>query len=161
MKPSNELLSTALALTMSAGIIGCRQKQEAQTPGEADGRRANLVALESSHAVQNGPKVLKRKADTDDLKNLLLAYLNYTERQHRSPAKLEDISRALRGSPKILEAVQDGFYVVVWKMPNPSSKTILAYAKDPEADGTRLVGRGDGSVSRLSQEQFEIALKKK
>jgi hypothetical protein len=161
MKPSHEVLSTVLALIVSALIIGCQQKQEAQTPGEADGRRASPAALESTNAVQNGSKIPKRKADTDDLKNLLLAYLNYTERQHRSPAKLEDISRALRGSPKILEAVQDGFYVVVWKMPNPSSETVLVYVKDPEADGTRLVGRGDGSVSRLRQEQFEIALKRK
>jgi len=51
----------------------------------------------------------------------------------------------------------DGDYVVNWGIPNPSSSTILAYAKDMDMYGSRLVAKGDGSVVRMNNEEFERA----
>jgi hypothetical protein len=52
----------------------------------------------------------------------------------------------------------DGDYVVKWGIQNPSSNSILAYAKDPDVYGTRLVAKGDGNVARMEKGEFQQAL---
>jgi len=59
---------------------------------------------------------------------------------------------------KMEEALKEGdLYVVNWKLSNVSANTIIAYVKEPDSYGTRLVAKGDGSVTRMSKEEFEKA----
>jgi hypothetical protein len=48
-------------------------------------------------------------------------------------------------------------YVVNWKLSKLSSNTIIAYAKEPDPAGMRLVAKGDRSVVRMNNADFEAA----
>jgi len=70
----------------------------------------------------------------------------------------------LRGglTPRMIEALKDdSVYVVIWNIRNPSSETIIAYVAEPDSYGTRMVAKGDGSVVRMTQEEFDKAKPKR
>jgi hypothetical protein len=57
------------------------------------------------------------------------------------------------------ESLQTGYFVFAPSQ-NPTSQTIVIYEKDPDTNGMRVVLMGDGSVQRLSEEQFKAAMPK-
>jgi hypothetical protein len=111
----------------------------------------------SAGAVQNVRQAAKRVGDGNDLRNFAQAYTYYAlENGGRGPASVQDIRGSL--TPKMVNAFgNDGDYEVKWGIQNPSSNSIVAYAKDADVYGTRLVAKGDGTVVRMSKEEFEQA----
>jgi hypothetical protein len=100
---------------------------------------------------------VKRVGDENDLRNFALAYTQHAlANGDRGPSSVQEIRDSL--TPKMVRAFQpDGDYEVNWGLKNPSSNSILAYAKDPDVYGTRLVAKGDGTVVRLTKQEFEQA----
>jgi hypothetical protein len=109
-------------------------------------------------AVQNIRQAAKRVADGGELKNFALAYVQYALLNNRGPSQIEDLQDSL--TPKMVEAFRDKeLYAVNWKIANPSGNTILAYVKEPDSYGTRLVAKGDGTVTRMNKDEFEAAIR--
>lgn len=108
-------------------------------------------------AVQAVRGAVKRVGDENELRNFALAYTQFAlANGDRGPSNVQEIRDSL--TPKMVKAFQpDGDYVVNWGIKNPSSNSILAYAKDPDPYGTRLAAKGDGTVVRLSKEEFQKA----
>jgi hypothetical protein len=72
---------------------------------------------------------------------------------------VDDIKDSLDANT--IAAFKEGTCVGVWNLRNLSSSTIVAYVKDPDSYGTRMVAMGDRSVQRLNQQQFDAAIKAK
>lgn len=110
----------------------------------------------SHGVVQNVRQAAKRAADGSELRNIAIAYTQYADANRRGPASINDIKDSL--SSRTIEGLQDNsVYTVVWKLQNPSASTILAYATELDSFGTRLVAKSDGSVNRMTKEDFEKA----
>jgi hypothetical protein len=121
-----------------------RQPQTGQNTQESAGLSTNLRQAK------------QRVVDEAALKNFALAYFTYFSENGRGPSGANDLKGSL--DPKMEEALKDGdLYVVNWKLSNVSGSTVIAYVKEPDAYGTRLVARGDGSVTRMAKEDFEKA----
>jgi hypothetical protein len=101
------------------------------------------------------------KALSNDLKEILLAYHNYADKNKGSaPTKAADLAPLLE--KRALARLEDKSVVFVYEvtlkdMKEGTSNTILAYVKDaPEKGG--LVGYGDGSVKKLTADEFKKAI---
>ena len=100
-------------------------------------------------------------AVTNDLKEILLAYHNYlTKNKGAAPAKAADLAPFLE--KRALGRLENKSVVFVYgvtlkDMRQGTSNTILAYEKDaPEKGG--LVAYGDGSVKKLTADDFKKAV---
>jgi hypothetical protein len=111
-----------------------------------------------------GPARAQKRDDpaalSNDLKEILLAYHNYLDKNKGSaPAKAADLGPFLE--KRALARLEDKSVVFVYgvtlkNMTQGSSNTILAYEKDaPEKGG--LVAYGDGSVKKLTADEFKKA----
>jgi hypothetical protein len=110
----------------------------------------------SAGAIQNVRQAAKRVGDQSDLHQFAVAYVQYALGSGQGPSNVQELRDSL--TSKMVKAFQDdGDYVVHWGIRNPSSNSILAYAKDPDVYGTRLVAKGDGMVVRMSKQEFEQA----
>ncbi|HMC88978.1 MAG: hypothetical protein E6K70_05680 [Planctomycetota bacterium] len=99
-------------------------------------------------------------ADSAEFHNLALAYYEFVIANNRGPASVQDLRGGL--TPRMIEALKDdSVYVVIWNIRNPSSETIIAYVAEPDSYGTRMVAKGDGSVVRMTQEEFDKAKPKR
>ncbi len=88
--------------------------------------------------------------------------MKFNDDRGRSPAKLEDLQSVIeRDMPKLYKGIQEGYYVVFWSVPKPSSNVVLAHEKDPDTYGNRHVLMGDTSVMRMDEAQLQEALKAK
>src|SRR5262249_57424762 len=98
---------------------------------------------------------------TNQLKQIGLAYHNHVSAANRPPAKADDLAPYLENDAKILAALKDGTYVVVWganfrEMTAGTSNTVLGYERDaPKAGG--LVLMADGSVKTMTAADFKGA----
>jgi hypothetical protein len=107
-------------------------------------------------AVQAVRGAVKRVGDENDLRNFAIAYTQEALANGRGPSSVQEIKGSL--TPKMVKAFDnDGDYVVNWGIQNPSGSSILAYAKDADMYGKRLVAKGDGTVVRMTKEEFEQA----
>ena len=101
----------------------------------------------------------------NDLKQIGLAYHNHIDSTTKPPQKAEDLAPYFENSKKLLDHLKTKrieFYygVGLLQMTEGSSNTVLAYEKDtPEKGG--LVLFGDGSVRKLSADEFKKAPKAK
>jgi hypothetical protein len=57
------------------------------------------------------------------------------------------------------ESLQTGYFVFIPSQ-NANSQTIVIYEKEPDTSGMRVVLMGDGSVHRVSEDQFMAAMPK-
>jgi hypothetical protein len=178
MKPSLSRVICALVLG-TALLPGCKKKPAvaqnegaaAQNEGAAvqqQGARApqgNPVLphpgqqLQSGGAVQNVRQAARRTVDSNQLRNFAQAYFQYQTLNGQGPARVEDIRDSLDANT--IAAFNEGTCVGVWNLRNPSSATIVAYVKDPDSYGTRIVAMGDGSVQRMNRQAFDAAIKAK
>jgi hypothetical protein len=108
-------------------------------------------------AIQAVRGAVERVPDENELKNFALAYTQHAlANGDRGPSNVQEIRDSL--TPKMVKDFQsDGPYVVNWGIKNPSSNSILAYSKDVDMYGLRMVARGDGAVVRMSKQEFEQA----
>lgn len=101
------------------------------------------------------------KALTNDLKEILLAYHSYADKNKGSaPAKAADLAPFLEKRARARledKSVVFIYGVTLRDMVKGTSNTILAYEKDaPEKGG--LAGYGDGSVRKLTADEFKKAI---
>jgi hypothetical protein len=94
------------------------------------------------------------------LTNLGIAYKNCSAFTGKGPADQKELSSYYENNAKINEALAKGWIVFQWKagpqqMPQGASNTVLAYESDPDRHGSRWVLRGDGSVTREFEEDFQ------
>jgi hypothetical protein len=101
----------------------------------------------------------RRTVDLSQLANFSLAYFQYQTLNGQGPSRLEDIQDSLDADS--IAAFKEGTCVAVWGLRNPSSATIVAYVKDPDSYGTRVAATGDGKARRMSQQEFDAAMKMK
>jgi hypothetical protein len=159
-------------LVMSLLVPACKkrqaaiQKEEATIQKEGAARpQGNPVLpqrgqqLQSGGVVQNVRQAARRTVDLNQLKNFALAYFQYQTLNGKGPSRLDDIKDSLDANT--IEAFKEGSCVAVWGLSQLSSDTIVAYVKDPDSYGTRVVATGDGQARRLSQQEFDAAMKAK
>lgn len=65
-----------------------------------------------------------------------------------------------RDAKVIHETILDGYYQMNMRADHTSSKSIVAYERDPELNGTHLVVRGDTSVDYVTAQELKAALGK-
>jgi hypothetical protein len=147
------LLSGCAQDTPSSPKSTAQPKQDAAPSAPAPRSSGGTAGGGAIQAVRGA---VKRVGDENDLRNFALAYTQEALANGRGPSSLQDIRTSL--TPKMAKAFEnDGDYVVNWGMPNPSSSSIVAYAKDADMYGKRLVAKGDGTVVRMTQEEFDPA----
>lgn len=115
--------------------------------------------LQAGGAVQNVRQAARRTVDSSQLTNFALAYFQFQTQNGQGPASVDDIKDSLDANT--IAAFKEGTCVGIWNLRNLSSDTILAYVKDPDSYGTRMVAMGDRSVQRMTQQQFDAAMKAK
>ena len=104
--------------------------------------------------------MISRPGAANELREFGRFYVMYNTERNKSPSKLEDLKPYMeRDAKTLLEAIKDGYYVVVWNVRELSSNTLLAYEKTPDGNGDHLVVMGDGSVSKLNDQQLQKSLK--
>jgi hypothetical protein len=101
----------------------------------------------------------------NQLKQIGLAYHNYFDAKRKAPENAEDLAPYFENNERLLGELKSKrivfFYGVgLLDMKAGTSKTILAYQKDVPARGGWVLF-GDGSVKRMSAEEFKESPKAK
>jgi hypothetical protein len=108
-------------------------------------------------------RIIDRPKLSGQLNQIGLAYMNCSDTT--PPRKIEDLMPFLDNNPQYEKLLRDGDVVVIWGVRTGqvpmSSETILAYEKDPDDKGTRLVLMADTSVKTMSNDEFQKAPKAK
>jgi hypothetical protein len=113
---------------------------------------------------------IPRGMDIHEVKNMFkqigLAYHSYVDANNRKgPPNYQALSPFYERVKSYDDALKDdGFIVFIWnvapqQMTNGTSQTILAYERDMDDRGARVVLFGDGSVDVLGEETFQAATK--
>ena len=172
MRLSLDRIACVLILGAALLLPGCQKKKAASQAGSAPSQRqvagppqGNPVLprpgqqLQSGGVVQNVRQAARRTVDLAQLKNFSLAYFQYQTLNGKGPSRIEDIKDSLDANT--ITTFKEGTCVAVWNLRNPSSSTIVAYVKDPDSYGTRIVATGDGAARRMNQQDFDAAMKAK
>lgn len=158
-------LAAGMSLLIGLLVVGCGK--ESDSSAGQSGYQLKTQPISSGHGPPPQPQVsrtgsilskrdeLAARGQLDQIgKAILIAYLE----RGRGPAKVEELKDHMRDMPKHYEALRNGTYVLV---PNArlASDSIMLYEKNAETTGMRLVVTGNGGVQRMSQEEFQAALK--
>lgn len=109
---------------------------------------------------------IPRGMDIQEVKNVLkqlgLAYQNYTLTNNKPPHNREALRPLYENSATIDAALTDGWLVFIWnaspqQMTQGTSNTLLAYERDADNKGLRVVLYGDGHVDVLNEAEFQAA----
>jgi hypothetical protein len=108
-------------------------------------------------------EVVEQKKRSNELKQILLGYLNYSDAMNKPPAKPADLAPFIENDKRLLDAMTSGRYVIIWgssikNMTAGTSNTVLGYEKDTPTKGGQVV-MADGSVQTMTAKQFEAATK--
>jgi PBP1b-binding outer membrane lipoprotein LpoB len=113
---------------------------------------------------QTGPKgglkrLITNPGSMNDVRQIAELYVAHETEFNKPPSRPEDLKDDLvkGGAGKIYRAIEDGTYVVVWNVRNPSSQKMLVYEKDADDKGMRWVAMGDGSVKKMNEAEFKQA----
>jgi hypothetical protein len=159
MKLLRRSLLSLFALTGALLLNGCSPDAGTSQKANSQGKESQGESA-SAGVYQNIRQAKKRLPDEDALHNFALAYTQYALLNGQGPSNVQEIKDSL--TPKMAKGFEpDGIYTVNWKIKNPSGSSILAYVKEPDAYGTRLVAKGDGSVVRMSKEEFGQAMRRR
>lgn len=113
-------------------------------------------------AISKVQEAAKRAERTNDLKALAIGYINYLDTNKRSPANLIELEPYLSGA-KVVGRVRSGEIEVVYSAAPlqdqlaGASNSLLAWEKNAEPNGKRIVVFMDGSARVLDQSEFERA----
>jgi len=130
--------------------------QAGQSQGKSSAGTRSQGGQAGGGAIQAVRGAVKRVGDETELKNFALAYTQHALANGGGPSSVQEIRDSLPF--KAVKAFdKDGDYVVNWGIQSPSGSSILAYAKDVDMYGLRLVAKGDGAVVRMKREEFERA----
>jgi hypothetical protein len=105
-------------------------------------------------------RVWTEQERSNRLKQLVLAYHNYLDTYKKGPAKASDLAPFYEKDANITEALEKGWFkffynVTLAQMREGSSNTIIAYEAEPDRAGMRWIALADGSVKKVSQQEFE------
>jgi hypothetical protein len=108
---------------------------------------------------KQGPPSLKQmivsKSVPNDLSQLALFYREYSLDLNRPPASLAEFKTYIqRDARKLASQLDEGVYVVIWKVNDLSSNSLIAYESKPDEQGFRLVAMGDGAVQKKNNQEF-------
>lgn len=162
MRPSLRRFYCVLLLGAALLLPSCNKKPAAVQTEGAGSPQGNPVLpkpgqqLQAGGVVQNVRQAARRTVDLGQLGNFSLAYFQYQTLNGQGPSRVEDIKDSLDANT--ITAFNEGTCIAVWNLRNPSSSTIVAYVKDPDSYGTRVVATGDGKARRMSQEEFDAAM---
>jgi hypothetical protein len=151
---------------LATALVGCAKKTDS---GKSEPRGNPITEAKgpigqggdpAAMAVRRGVQQQKAMAD---LKNIGLYYNNYRGDAPRPSAdgflKYMEADRTVPGP--LQKALKDGDYVLNISA-DPNATGILAYEKDKDYQGTRVVVMTDGAVQKtMSEADFQAALKKK
>jgi hypothetical protein len=164
MKPLRRWLLSLFALAGVVLLNGCAQDTGPSQNAKPQGQQSQATpgthsqaGQASAGAIQNVRQAAKRVPNENELHNFAVAYTQYALLNGQGPSNVQEIKDSLGPFAKAFQP--DGIYAVNWKIKNPASSSILAYVKEPDVYGTRLVARGDGTVVRMSKEEFERAMR--
>jgi hypothetical protein len=77
---------------------------------------------------------------------------------NRYPARLEDFLEYIkRDAPHEYESLRTGYFVMTLD-PRPTGDKVVVYEKDQDLNHMHLVLMGDGSVQRMTEDQFQAAV---
>jgi hypothetical protein len=106
------------------------------------------------------PEIQLQKSELTEIHEI---YNQYLKTNQRPPKQLSDLDKlpSVKASPGGLQAFQKGQYIVVWGVDiDKEPGVVLAYEKDaPKQGGVVLLA--DGSVKKMSAEEFKAAPKKR
>jgi hypothetical protein len=171
MRPS--LVRAVCVLVLGAALLpSCKKKtavikrEDMVAPKEIAGSSSGNPVLprpgqqlQSGGAIQSVREAARRTVDLNQMANFALAYYQYQTLNGQGPSRIEDIKDSL--DAKTIEAFKDGTCVGIWGLRNLSSETIVAYVSYTDSSGTRIVATGDGKARRISQQEFDAAMKSK
>ena len=120
---------------------------------------ATLVVSTNLALAQNP---LQGRETANDIKQIAIAYHTYFSDNNKAPTKADDLGRYLENSKKLLDALNSGSLVFAYgvtplQMTDGTSNTVLIYEKDIATRGG-YVGYGDGSVKKLTADEFKKAI---
>jgi hypothetical protein len=154
-------MATNLKMLLFAGVLsmGCAKTAPAPTKPQAP-LSAGQIARDAA------PGSLRQKISRAGVLNELhqfgIFYRMYNIERNRSPRNLDDMKPYIeRDAFRLYQAIKDGFYEVVWNVPELTSDALLAYQNTPDEDGNHQVVMGDGSVKKMTEIEVQNALKKK
>lgn len=172
MRPS--LVGVVWTLVLGAALLlpSCKKKQAVIQKEDATAQKGTAgpppgnpvlprpgQQLQSGGVVQDVRQAARRTVDLNQLANFALAYYQYQTLNGQGPARIEDIKDSIDANT--ITAFREGTCVAVWGLRNLSSETIVAYVKNPDSYGTRIVATGDGKARRMNQQEFDTAMKTK
>jgi hypothetical protein len=150
-------------LFLALALAGCKKSATKVAPAEEEGPKGNPIlpqpgqVVQGGGAVQNIRRAARRTVDLNELKNFALAYQQHALLNGQGPKGLDDLKGSVTSN--LTEAIKEGHCVVVWEVRNGGSNTVIAYVKEPDISGTRVVALGDGSARRMQDAEFQAALK--
>jgi hypothetical protein len=152
-------------LDVIAPVVPGDEEEQPQLRTKAEAPPAAPPAPPTPAAPPAAPRDARSQAIlTNQMKQIALAYHNFwAANANRAPGKAEDLAPYYENDAKITALMKDGTVVVYWgasiqKMTQGSSNTVLGYEKDTPKGGG-LVMMGDGSVKKMSAEEFAKAPK--
>jgi hypothetical protein len=178
MRPS--VVGVVCVLVLGATLLpGCKKKQAAVQKADTAVQKGDAALqkeptapppgnpvlprpgqqLQSGGVVQSVREAARRTVDLNQLANFSLAYFQYQALNGQGPSRIEDIKDSLDANT--IAAFKEGTCVAIWGLHNPSSSTIVAYVNYTDSSGTRIVATGDGKARRISQQEFDAAMKAK
>jgi hypothetical protein len=104
-------------------------------------------------------RTITRTAVPNDLQQIAYFYRLYNTEFNRSPASLDEFKTYIqRDAGRLAASLEKSEYVVIWKVSDLSSNAMLAYEKEPDAEGKRYVVMGDASITKLDEQHWQMAL---
>jgi hypothetical protein len=155
----------ALGLILAAVLVlfGCKKSSNKAVEKEEEGPKSNPILPQPGQVVQGGGAVqevrraVRRTVDLAELRGFALAYQQHALLNGQGPKSLDDLKGSV--TPNLAEAIKEGHCVVVWEVRNSSSNTVIAYVKEPDIYGNRVVAKGDGTAVRMKEAEFQAAVK--
>jgi hypothetical protein len=157
---TSERLRSALVLVPLLVLAGCGDQSAKQS--DANPAAASPAAGTQPYGpvnVRSGvgkllPSVQRGAAELD-LQNIAKLYAADLLTEN-APKKVEDLKGL---DPRVVKAVKDGEYVVVWNAaPATSLSAVIAYERDVPKQGG-MVAKLDGSVTKMTPKEYETAPK--
>lgn len=128
-----------------------QEQNPIRASGGGGGGGGNAAAM----AVKRGAANQEMRGE---FRNIGQFYQQYVSENGSGPRKLDDFLNYIqRDSPAIYKKFKDGIYTLNLQG-KPSSNSVIVYETEAWNDGTRNVGMGDGSVTKMNDAELKQAL---
>jgi hypothetical protein len=168
MKSYLTTCATVLCLVLVVGLTpGCKRKTASTSTTEETGPKKSIPFTKTYPPKKGGvARTIDLAKVKNDLRQIVLSYLNYMDSTGRPPAKADDLAPYLDNNQRLIKLIKDGDIVVGWRstfgqMTEGTSNTILVYEKESDGQGMRVVAMADGEVKTLNEDDFAKAVKAK